>query len=346
MAYKMRHKFNFFFAFALFFPTSFAYTQESLISIDSKIDKHTITIGDLVTYSIIVTHAAEVQVELPELGANLGAFEIRDYTVHEPVFENNKSVEQVDYVISTFEVGEFEIPPLSFYYSFPPDVTKHELKTRKLKIFVESLKPSEEGDIRGIKDPLVLPRNYRKWIIWGSIGFASLILACALFYIWRRKRAGKGLLPEKIVPSRPAHEIALEELTAIKESSLLQEGKVKEFYVQISEVIRRYVEGRYFIVAMELTTLELIENLKRSEISAEEIEMFHEFLITCDLVKFAKYKPTSAKNSANLDEAFEIVERTMLVYEEPEELETEVSPKDGSLLNDEEQLAEPVEEQK
>ena len=211
---------------------------------------------------------------------------------------------------------------------------------------VESLKPSEEGDIRGIKDPLVLPRNYRKWIIWGSIGFASLILACALFYIWRRKRTGKGLLPEKIVPSRPAHEIALEELTAIKESSLLQEGKVKEFYVQISEVIRRYVEGRYFIVAMELTTFELIENLQRSEISAEEIEMFHEFLITCDLVKFAKFKPTSAENSANLDEAFEIVQRTKLVYEEPEELETEASPKDESPLNDEEQLAEPVEEQK
>ena len=74
--------------------------------------------------------------------------------------------------------------------------------------------------------------------------------------------------------------------------------------------------------------------------------MFHEFLITCDLVKFAKYKPTSAKNSANLDEAFEIVERTKLVYEEPEELETEASPKDESPLNDEEQLAEPVEEQK
>jgi len=346
LAYKMRHTFNLFFAFALFFPASFAYTQESLISIDSKIDKHTITIGDLVTYSIIVTHAAEVQVELPELGANLGAFEIRDYTVHEPVSQNTKSVAQFDYIISTFEVGEFEIPPLSFSYSFPPDSTKHELKTRKLKILVESLKPSEEGDIRGIKDPLVLPGNYRKWIIWGSIGFASLVLAGALFYIWRRKRAGKGLLPEKIVPPRPAHEIALEELTAIKESSLLQEGKVKEYYVQISEVIRRYVEGRYFIVAMELTTFEFIENLIRSEVSTEEIEMFHEFLITCDLVKFAKYKPTSAKNSANLDEAFEIVERTKLVYEEPEEIETEASPKDESLLNDEEQLAEPVEEQK
>ena len=82
---------------------------------------------------------------------------------------------------------------------------------------------------------------------------------------------------------------------------------------------------------MELTTFELIENLRRAEISDEEIQMFNEFLNACDLVKFAKYKPTTAKNSANLDKAFEIVEQTKLVYEESEELETEVFPKDETL---------------
>ncbi|TDI91232.1 MAG: hypothetical protein E2O77_07145 [Caldithrix sp.] len=339
----MRLKFIAFLAFAVFVLSRLSFAQEGSISIHSKVDKSTITIGDLVTYSIIVTHDAGVQVELPELGANLGAFEIRDYTVHEPFIENSKSVEQFDYIISTFDVGEFEIPPLSFYYSFPPDSIKHELKTKKLKILVESMRPSEEGDIRDIKAPLVLPKDYRKWIIWGSIGFAAILFAGILFYIWRRKRAGKGLLPEKIKPPHPPHEIALQELTALKGSSLLQEGKVKEFYIRISEVIRRYVEGRYFIVAMELTTFELIENLERSEISAEEISMFQEFLSTCDLVKFAKYTPTSAKNLVNLDKAFEIVECTKLIYEEPEK--TEGPPKVESLINHEEHLAEPVEEQ-
>ncbi len=138
----------------------------------------------------------------------------------------------------------------------------------------------------------------------------------------------------------------MEELAAIKESSILEEGKVEEFYIQISEVIRRYVEGRYFIIAMELTTFELIEDLKRSGILDEDIQLFNEFLSTCDLVKFAKYKPTNAKNSATLDKAVEIVERTKLVYEEPEELETEEFSNDESVVIDEEQLAEPVEEQR
>ena len=95
------------------------------------------------------------------------------------------------------------------------------------------------------------------------------------------------------------------------------------------------------------SSFELVENLKRSEISGEEIELFHEFLSACDLVKFAKYKPSSTKSSVNLDKAFEIVEFTKLVYEEPEEPEeTEEPPKDESLINDEEQLAESIEEQK
>lgn len=332
------------FLVAIIFLTGYVFAQEASISIDSKVDKSTITIGDLVTYSVIVTRNPEVQVEMPELGANLGAFEIRDYTMHEPISDDGKLVERVDYLISTFDVGEFEIPPLSFYFSIPPDSTKHELKTRKLKVRVESLKPSEAGDIRDVKNPLALPRDFKKWIIWGSIGFAALVLIAASIYIWRRKKAGKGLLPDKVEPPRPAHEVALEELAALKESSLLPEGKVKEFYIRISEIIRRYIEGCYFIIAMELTTFELVENLKRSEIPLDESELIHEFLANCDMVKFAKYKPTDAENAAIVDKAFEIIERTKLVYVEPEE--TEAGEKEETVINDEEQIAEPVEAEK
>ncbi|MFQ5674975.1 MAG: hypothetical protein ACE5G1_03690 [bacterium] len=315
----------------------------SSISIDSKVDKSTIKIGDLVTYSVIVTRAPEVQVDMPELAANLGTFEIRDYIVHDPMTVEGKIVDRVDYVISTFDIGEFEIPPLSFYYSKPPDSTKHELKTQKLKIVVESLKPSEAGDIRDVKGPLDLPRDYRKWIIWGSIGFASLVMLSILFYIWRRRKAGKGLLPEKVEPPRPAHEIALEELAALKASSLLAEGKAKQFYIEISEIIRRYIEGRYFIIAMELTTHELIETLKSAHVSSEEIDIIYDFLAKCDMVKFAKHRPSDSENLANIDLAFEIVERTKLIYETGE-IESEEDKEEPTSI-EEKQVAEPVEEE-
>lgn len=334
-------------AISVFLFNATLQSLQNSISIDSNVDKSSIRIGDLVTYTIAVTRTPDVLVEMPGLAANLGAFEIRDYEVYEPETDGGKVVDRVEYIISTFDVGEFEIPPLTFRYTLPGDTTAHELKTRSLKILVESLKPSEAGDIRDIKKPLDLPRDYRKVIVWGCIGFALLVLLSALFYIWRRRKAGKGLLPQKVEPPRPAHEIALEELDELRESSLLSEGQAKEYYIRISEIIRRYIEGRYFIVALELTTTELIENLRSSEVEPENERRIHEFLDTCDLVKFAKYQPTDKENSEILKLAYEIVEKTKLIYEEPEEeesLEEEKPIKDESTVN-ENSLVENVEEQ-
>ncbi|RMF60632.1 MAG: hypothetical protein D6743_14665 [Calditrichaeota bacterium] len=321
-------------------PASATLAQQGSISIDSHVDKSSITIGDLITYSVVVTRSPDVQVEMPELGANLGSFEIRDYQVHEPQKQDGQVVEQVDYVISTFDVGEFEIPPLTFYYTLPGDSTRHQLKTRKIDIVVESMKPSKAGDIRDIKAPLDLPRDYRKLIIWGSIGFATLVLGLLAFYIWRRRRAGKGLLPEKVEPPRPAHEVALEALTALQNSELLAEGKVKEFYIRISEIIRKYIEGRYFIVALELTTFELTQALREAEIEPEDIERIHDFLAACDLVKFAKYVPTAQENQAVLEDAFAIVERTKLLYDQPEPAGEQEEPTEAETVEQTEECAE------
>ncbi|NIR47832.1 protein BatD [candidate division KSB1 bacterium] len=325
------------------------YSLQNSISIDSNVDKSTIRIGDLVKYTIVVTRSPDVEVEMPGLAANLGTFEIRDYQVHDPETIDGQTVDRIEYVISTFDVGEFEIPPLTFHYTLSGDSTRHELKTKALNITVESLKPSEAGDIRDIKPPLELPRNYRKFIIWGSIALGALVLIVALIYIWRRKRAGKGILPEKVEPPRPAHEVALEELNALKDSTLLAEGRVKEYYIRVSEIIRHYIEGRYFIVALELTTTELIENLRSAEIDVEHEHLIHEFLELCDLVKFAKFQPSEQENADVLDRAFEIVEKTKLIYDRPEEetetSEQEVSESEAS-TTDEEVLAENVEEPK
>lgn len=300
---------------------------EGTISVDSKVDKSTIRIGDLVTYSVIVTHSPELQVERPDLGANLGAFEIRDYQVHEPREQDGEIIERVDYTISTFDVGEFEIPPLTFYYTVGDDSTRHELKTQRLQIVVESLKPSEAGDIRDIKRPWSLPRDYRTLILWGSIILAVLILLGISLYIWYRKRTGRGVLPQKVEPPRPAHEIALEQLRELQQSSLLQEGKVKQFYIELSDIIRHYIEGRYFIVALELTTAELIADLQETNVEPEHVQLIHAFLQRCDLVKFAKYMPTETEIAQDVESAFRIVDETKLVYEavEPETQEERFS---------------------
>ncbi len=302
--------------FCLLFTLTLAAAEaQNSISIDSRVDKSKITIGDLIKYTVEVTHSPKMRLQAPELAANLGMFEIRDYSVHEPVTREGQVLERMDYTISTFEVGEFEIPELTYYYSFPGDSTRHELKTERIGIVVESLKPSEAGDIRDIKTPLSLPRDYRKIIIWTSLALALLVLLGVSFYIWRRHRAGKGILPQRVEPPRPAHETALAALSALRASSLLAEGRVKEYYIELSEIIRRYIEGRYFITALELTSLELISDLRRADVEVENIELIQSFLEVCDLVKFAKLIPPPAQNEAVTQKAFDLVEKTKLLYD-------------------------------
>lgn len=292
------------------------WAQEPQISISSQVDNSRVYIGDLITYTVTVTHDSNVNVELPGLGANLGGFEIRDYNVHEPKKKDGMITSAVDYTISTFFTGEFEIPPLTVMYYTPEDTAAKTLSTEKIKIIVESVKPSEAGDIKDIKPPVEIPRDWWHLVKWFVLGGALVVLAFLVFIIYRRKKAGKGLLPIREAPPRPPHEVAYEALDQLRDSDLLENGRIKEFYTEISEIIRQYIEGRYFIVAMEMTTTEVLEGLSTAEVSEDNFNLFQTFLDQSDLVKFAKRIPSEDENEEILNTAYEIVNRTKVLLEE------------------------------
>lgn len=312
----------------LLYPPGFAQGQ-SKISLSASVDKAIITIGDLITYSVVIKHDRDVQVRLPELGENLGGFEIRDYNQYEPRSEKEKIVHQVDYIISTFDVGDFEIPPVEIGYKIQPDTVEKILKTENIKIVVESLKPSEDGDIRDIKPPWEIPFNWKPVILIGGIIFLVGSLVIFMIYIIRKRRKGESIIPRKLVPPRPPHEIAYEELKRLAESDLLEKEKIKLYYFEISDIIRRYVEGRYQVIAMELTTREVLDQLKATEIENDHFDMFVNFFESCDLVKFAKYIPGSKENEKIAQLAVRLVDFTKWIEPDLEQEPESDSPETG-----------------
>ncbi|MDZ7331727.1 MAG: BatD family protein [candidate division KSB1 bacterium] len=286
------------------------------VTIEARVDKNKIKIGDLIRYSIIISHDSDVTIALPELGANLGQFEIRDYNDLTPEKRGGEIVQRREYIISTFDIGEYEIPPVSIRYQLPGDTTWQELATEQIKIVVESLKPSEAGDIRDIKPPLVIERDWKQYIRYAIAAMIVLAIGILSYIVIQRIRQGKGLIPRAEKPPRPPHEVALEALEQLLQASLLQTGEIKQFYIRISEIIRRYIEGRYFIPAIEMTTTQLIDAMIEAEIESEVVQLVEDFLLACDLVKFAKYIPTEAENQRAIAQAFEIVNRTKIVIEE------------------------------
>jgi len=301
------------FAFCLLLFSVYVFAQqESPVAVESRIDKSAMTIGDTVRYTVRLTHDENVKVQWPSLGANLGAFEIRDYTKPEPRKVKGRIIDEVAYTISTFDTGRFEIPPLTITYQTPADTARYTLQTEKLEIYVASMRPSQDGDIRDIKSPWELPRDW-KLIALIAAGVALILLLAGLGYYYWRKRQGKSLLPEKQEPLRPAHEIALEALRKLRASDLLATGQIKAYYVELTEIVRRYIEGRYFVPALELTTGELMENLRAVSVESRAKEMLRDLLERSDLVKFAKYAPAPDDHERAFQLAEAFVETTKLV---------------------------------
>lgn len=301
------------------------------ISISSSVDKRNIKIGDIIHYRVKVVHNKNIEVNLPGMGANLGGFEIRDYKKLEPRKEAADIISEVEYSISTFTTGKFVIPPLGIQYKEPGDTVYKQLSTRKIEINVVSMKPSEEGDIRDIKDPVELP--YLWWEVWGkwaALGLGVLSVLVGALLVYRRKKQGKSIIPRKIPPPRPAHEIALESLDRIKDSDLLEHGDIKTYYTEISEIIRTYFEGRFYIPALERTSREIMEELTNIIIDPEVYELITDLLITSDMVKFAKVIPEPETHKKILQSAYTIVNKTKVLPVGETEEETEKSDRSST----------------
>lgn len=154
------------------------------------------------------------------------------------------------------------------------------------------------NDIRDVKPPLDLPVLIPwAWIIWGIV--LILLIVVILFLMRRKPRTQKT---EDIIVAVPAWEKAYARLEQLKIRKLIERPSLKDFYSELSDIIRRYLEERFSLKAPEMTTEEFLDSLKSSSVlTQEQKKMLKDFLETCDMVKFAKYQPGMAEAQASFD---------------------------------------------
>jgi hypothetical protein len=291
-----------------------AQDSRPLIEVNSAVDTSRITIGDRITYTLSIDHVDTMRVEKPGEGVNLGQFEIKDYKIYDPVKAEGRILEKFEYVISVFDTGTFVIPPFPVAY-FPEDsLGDYKLiEAGAITINVESVIQDEERQLRDVKPPIDIPYDY--FLLFSVL--IAIILIGALVYVGYRfylKRKETGYFIKSPEPPRPAHEVALDALEELLKKNLISEGMIKEFYIEISEIIRRYIEGRYFIPALEETSREILKELDGQDISEEMLVKVKDVLELSDLVKFAKYKPSDDENKSAIGWSREFIEGTMVIF--------------------------------
>lgn len=311
----------------------FADVSKPLIEVTAEVDRSVITIGDRIVYSLTITRHKDLKIEQPGPAANLGMFEIKDYNIHDPIEENGVITERYDYTISVFDTGKFVIPPFPVAF-FASDTSRDYqiIQSEPIEITVESLLKAEDTDIRDIKPPLSIPFNYVRIALIG--GAVLLLLAAIVFgvYYYRKRKKGEPLFKKEII--RPAHEIAVEQLEALLAKSYPEEGRFKDLFTELSDILRHYLENRFFITAMEETTTEVLESIQEVELPDDAYEKLKEVLDLSDLVKFAKYQPTPTETERAVELTREFINLTRLEFkaiETVKEIEEEALSPDGEM---------------
>lgn len=263
------------------------------IRVAMEVDTTLIHVGDPVAVRLHVDHPADWTVQWPD-SLDLAPFEVLRYEVAEPGMsgagagEDEAVQSTASLIVTSFELGELELPVVSVAVA-APNGTVRTLFTDPFRIGVESVGLDESGDIRDIRGPLSISRNW-----WALLPWLLLIAAVAAgaAYLHRRRRARPVAVESRpAAPPRPFHLVALEALDELERSALLERGQVKRYHVRISEIIRTYVEGQLEVAALEMTTGEVVDGLRRAALGDRITGSFGTFLGRCDLVKFAKLRP-------------------------------------------------------
>ena len=129
-----------------------------------------------------------------------------------------------------------------------------------------------------------------------------------------------------LIPTRPPHEIALEELKKLEAERLWQQGLIKQYHSRLTDIIRTYIEHRYGIIAMEMTTGEILVALSRAISEKESSEKLSLLLQLADMVKFAKVQPLPGENEMAMQQSTDFVIATKeMKKENPKSLSEEAT---------------------
>lgn len=274
----------------------------------TEVDRNEIKIGDEFHLSLTFSHLEEVTILEKGHAFDLGQFVIRNIEPQEPeTLPGGRIQEKTVYTLATFFTGEYEIPALDIRFQ-TGDGNIGQFKTQPITIHVRSLTPSESEDldIRDIKEPLLISGASRIWIVFLSLLLLGLMAFLVWYFYFRKK---ESLEPE--APPLPPHILALQRLAALRErTDLIEAKKFKEYSTLLSEIIRHYIEQRWFISAMDLTSYEIVEEMRPLRLDENIQKAFSDFFDTCDLIKFAKHEPQSDELNRYIDTAVDLVERT------------------------------------
>lgn len=283
-------------------PLELVQTHESEgARLDMWLERDSLTTAESVLLRLEVECAESDQVRFPRPDDSFGEFAVvRDEEVSGRLVADRRVVRGHDYLLQPFLPGDYEVPALKVVLN-----GSSEIATEPIAVVVESvLEDPDAAELREIADAVDIPIPWWWWVLMVLGAVAGL--GGAVWW-WKRRREQR-LAPRPV----PIHEAALAALDALLAEELLAEGRLKLFYMRLSDVVRRYIEERFRLRAPEQTTEEFLQAMGGSpEIRKDHQQLLRNFLQEADMVKFAEYLPGREATGRAVEAARRFIQQTI-----------------------------------
>lgn len=306
--------------FVMLFFASLAFTQD--VQLTAKINGDTFRLGDWIDVTVEGRINTPVDTIAPAVKDSIGSFELISAA------RDGVNPKWILRVTST-DSGRVFLPPIPFAYKLKGDTATHIAYTNSFFLTLTGLSINPQGEIKDIKSPLWAPWLFEDFLPY----LITIIVICAVagafyYFYWRKKKLKAGAVEEvKVVI--PPHREALTALRVVEEKKLWQQGSVKEYYTETTEIVRRFFEKRWNVVALEMTTDDILDQMKHIPESLPVWKAMETFFRTADMVKFAKSQPAPSDHENEMKYAYDIV-RAMVpktpVVEQNQVSSTEQTP--------------------
>ena len=286
-------------------------TAHAQVTVDAVIDSTQIFIGQRVGVTLEVSADKGKTVEMPEfdsLAQIIPGVEVMHVTETDTQWLNDgqRMVLSRRYILTSFDSALYYLPPMTVRV----DGKDYESKSLALKVYSLDIDTLHADSIFGMKPVMSPPFVWEDWSAPLWISVVILVLTVLLLYIIIRLKDNKPIIRRiKIKPKMAPHKAAMLKIEQIKAEKIWQKEDSKEYYTELTDTLRQYINERYGFNAMEMTTPEIIEHLQ--EVNDEDaLHELRELFQTADLVKFAKYSTLLGENDRNLVSAIEYINAT------------------------------------
>lgn len=283
------------------------------INVTASFDTTRILIGDQINFSIIVDQPSSTRLSMPLF---------RDTLVENIEILSGPQIDTVPaddgriritgkYLVTSFDTGLYRITPVFAELNDENGIKRYYSDYSILEVArVKITPPDTSAKIFDIVAPYRAPVTLGEILPWLLIIIVAAAIAWLVMkYLKTRQKSAKADLAPLIL--EPAHVIAFRELEKLRDEQLWQKGEVKGYYSRLTEIVRQYLENRYDVDSLEMTTSDTLRALERKGLKKDRAYNILKSVLTgADLVKFAKYKPDPVENDMSYNDSWEFVETT------------------------------------